>query len=91
MDAQLSPLLQAGGVAESRGGPAQAPVLTGPSRSGKPDLPLPQAGVERDGYFTAPDRSSFGTSTIAATSGHLRCHGLIAICVPAWRLIFQAR
>jgi hypothetical protein len=41
-------------------------------------------------YRTAPDRSSFGNSVTAASSGCRRCHGLSAIFVPAWRLIFQA-
>lgn len=52
--------------------------------------PLPQREGSKN-HFTAPDRSSLGTKNTAATSGHLRCQGLIAICVPAWRLIFQAR
>ena len=31
-----------------------------------------------------------GQRLIAASKGHRLCHGLIWICVPAWRLIFHA-
>jgi hypothetical protein len=42
-------------------------------------------------YRTAPFAHNLGTRNSAATNGHLRCHGRMMICVPAWRFIFHAR
>ena len=48
------------------------------------------AALGADRYRTAPLLKSRGKRLIAASSGQRRCHGFSSICVPAWRLIFQA-
>jgi hypothetical protein len=49
------------------------------------------APLDHPRYRTAPLCSSRGSRLSAPSSGQRRCQGRMAMAVPAWRLIFQAR